>query len=55
MKKQIKAVLVRPSSHACEWLVEKSEKHGVSVNQIVLAIIHAAIEEDASERKLRSE
>lgn len=40
-QKVIQAVMVRPSAEACEWLVQQSEKHGVSVNQIVVAMIEA--------------
>jgi predicted HicB family RNase H-like nuclease len=41
-KKMVHGVMVRPNEKTCRWLYEQAEKHRVSVNKIVLAIIEAA-------------
>jgi predicted HicB family RNase H-like nuclease len=45
----IKAVMVRPPEDVCAFLVRKAELHAVSVNQVCVAILQAAMEKDKKE------
>jgi hypothetical protein len=49
VSKTIKAVMVRPPKDVCEFLVRKAELHFVSVNQVCVAILQAAMEKDKHE------
>jgi hypothetical protein len=49
VSKTIKAVMVRPPTEVCEFLVRKAELHLVSVSQVCVAILQAAMEKDKKE------